>query len=74
MSYLEEFSSISNLRTCNAVITRHKHNVVTYFIAEGPVILGYGMLCQLLSSSGILEELSASNFRASAVKTYFCLL
>lgn len=45
-----------------------------YFIAEGPVILGYGMPCQLLSSSGILEELSASNFRASPARADFCLL
>ena len=65
---------MSNLQICNAVITRHTHNMVNYVIAEGPVILGYGMSCQLLSSSGILEELSTSNFRASPVKADFCLL
>jgi hypothetical protein len=73
-SYLEAFSSISNLRTFNAVFTRHTHKMVNYFIAERPYILGYGMPCQLLSSSGILDELSASNFRASPVKADFCLL
>jgi len=48
--------------------------MVNYFTDERPVILGYGMPCQLLSSSGILEELSSSNFRVSAVKADFCLL